>query len=155
MLGQESLPAREFHRCIISSLCLVKLLKLWSQFTYVWFSIRPGHHPKYMMWLSNFLAGIWLLPATLLTGFLFRRATVELALGLPRGLISNVVDPKQQKWFHVERLLTAPGLTRAPKEYKTAPESPISYTPILHCCLRKVSWISTLHVIYIIVLTAL
>ena len=37
---------------------------------------------------------------------------------LPYALISNAVDPKQQKWFHVERPLNVPGLTLTSKQHR-------------------------------------
>ena len=148
-LGQESLPAEEFHLCIISSLCLVKLLGCGTHFFMSGFQF--GHYSGYTMWLSNFLAGEWLLSAPPLAGFPFGRATFE--LGLPRALISNAIDPKQQKWFHVERPLTVPGLTLTSKQHRIVPKSPISYIPTLHCFLRKKQWGSTLNITYITVLT--
>ena len=52
-------------------------------------------------------------------GFLFGKATFEIAHGLPRGLISNAADLQQQKWFRVERPLTVPRLLLTSKEYRT------------------------------------
>lgn len=144
-LGQECLPAEEFHLCLISSFRLVKFLGHGANFFTSGFQF--DHHSEYTMRWSNFLA--FLCHTTHWTSIW--ESHIWAYPGLPRALTANALtqyNKSGSKWKDPCLFQGSPRVV-----YRILPKCLISFTSMVWCFLRKRPGDSSFNITYITILT--